>query len=403
VRTGKASFVGERWRALALLSLAEVFAMALWFGASAVVPELREQWRISSGAASWLTSFVQLGFVVGALLSALANLPDRLSARRLIAGSALAAALANAAFALFATGLAVALPLRFLTGFLLAGVYAPGMKLMASWFRGGRGFALGVMVGALTLGSGSPHLINGIGSFRWQTVLGIASGLAVLGAGLVLLVRDGPYGSTAPPLDLGFVVRVFRDRPARLANFGYFGHMWELYAFWAWLPTYLAASIGVSRSTALWSFAAIGGAGFLGSVVGGLAADHFGRTATTIVAMSVSGLCSLAATVVFGAATPVVVGLALVWGFFVIADSAQFSTAVTEICDSRYVGTALTIQTSIGFLLTIGSIRLVPALAGSWGWRWAFAALALGPAFGIWAMSTLRSDPAAIRMAAGAR
>lgn len=396
-------FVLQPWRALGLLSVAEVLAMGLWFSASAVVPQLREQWGISSGDASWLTSSVQLGFVAGALLSAAANLPDRVPTRWLIAGSAVAAALANAAVAVFADGLEVALPLRFLTGLFLAGVYPPGMKLMASWFRTGRGFAIGVMVGALTLGSGSPHLVNGLGDFHWQTVLGVSSALALVGAVLVLLVRDGPHGSAAPPLDVGYVVRAFRHRPTRLANFGYFAHMWELYAVWTWLPIYLAASIGGGRATALWSFAAIGGAGLLGSVVGGLVADRVGRTKTTIVAMAASGLSSLAAAVVFGAATPIVVGLALVWGFFVIADSAQFSTAVTEVGDPRYIGTALTVQTSIGFLLTIGSIRLVPELAGAWGWRWAFPILSVGPALGILAMWRLRSEPASLRMAGGAR
>jgi sugar phosphate permease len=390
-------------RALAVLSVGEVLVLGLWFTASAVVPALREEWGISAGGAAWLTGTVQLGFVAGALVSAVLNLADRIRPRFLIAGSAAAAALVNAAVAAFANGLAVALPLRFLTGFFLAGVYPPAMKLMASWFRRGRGFAIGVLVGALTLGSGSPHLVNGLADFRWQPVVVVGSVLALAGGALVLLVRDGPHTLPSPPLDLGYFARIFRDRPVRLANFGYFGHMWELYAVWTWLPLYLVASLTVDRAAAVLAFGAIGVAGLLGSVAGGVVADRVGRTATTMGAMIASGACSLLAAAAFGAHPALVVALALFWGFVIVADSAQFSTAVTELADQRYVGTALTVQTSVGFLLTIATIRLVPTLEGWWGWRWAFPILAVGPALGTLAMWRLRRDPAAARLAGGAR
>ncbi len=386
-----------------LLSIGEVLAMGLWFSASAVVPELERSWRIGSGGASWLTSAVQLGFVAGAVVSAVGNLADRVPLRVLIPVSTLAAAAANAAVALFASGLGTALPLRFATGFFLAGVYPPGMKLMASWFRSGRGFAIGVMVGALTLGSGLPHLLDGLGHLHWHRLLLIASALALVGAVVVARLADGPYGTPSPPLAPGYFLQGLRVRPLRLVNLGYFGHMWELYAVWAWLPAYLAASLGGSRGPALLSFAAIGLAGLAGSVVGGLVADRLGRTLTTIGALAVSGACSLASAAVFGAPAAVVVIFALVWGFAVIADSGQFSTALSELADERYVGTVLTTQTSIGFLLTIGSIRLVPVLSGDAGWRWAFPVLAIGPLVGAWAMWRLRSDPAARSMAGGAR
>jgi MFS family permease len=400
---GDAAGDAGRWRALGLIAAVQVLAMSVWFSASAVVPALRDEWGISAAGASWLTGAVQLGFVAGALGSALLNLADRVPARVLMAVCAVGAGVANAAVALCAAGLDLALPLRFLTGMFLAGVYPVGMKLMASWFARGRGLAIGVLVGALTLGSGSPHLIAALGDPPWQAVLLAGSVLALVGAAVILMVADGPHGAPSPPLDLRWAVNVVRDRPLRLANLGYLGHMWELYAMWAWLPVYLVASLGERPGAPALAFTAIGVAGMAGAVAAGLIADRLGRTATTIVAMAVSGTCALLSAPLFGAPAVVVAALVIVWGVSVIADSAQFSVSVSELADRRYVGTALTLQTAAGFLLTVVSIRLVGSLGADWGWRWAFPVLALGPAVGIVAMWRLRADPAAARLAGGAR
>lgn len=377
--------------------------MSVWFSASAATPSLREAWGISSSDAAWLTGAVQIGFVVGAVVSALLTLADRVSARILIAASATGAAGTNAAVALVADGIELAVPLRFLTGLFLAGVYPVGMKLMASWFVRGRGLAIGALVGALTLGSASPHLISAFGEPAWQAILLTGSALALLGVGVILLVRDGPHGAPSPPLDLRWAANAVRDRPLRLANLGYIGHMWELYAVWTWLPAYLAASIGAGGGASVLAFVAIGVAGLGGAIASGLIADRVGRTATTIVAMAVSGTCALLSAPLFGAPTAIVAALVIVWGVSVIADSAQFSVAASELTDARHVGTALTLQTAAGFLVTVVSIRLVGGLGADWGWRWAFLVLVPGPAIGIVAMWRLRADPSAVHLAGGAR
>jgi MFS family permease len=398
----------RRWRALALIAGAELLAMSLWFSGSAVAPALRAEWGLSESGGTWLTLAVQLGFVAGTLVSALLNLPDVYSTRRLFAASALLGAIANAGVAAVARGPASGMALRFATGFFLAGVYPPGMKIMASWFRRGRGLALGTLIGGISLGKGFPYLVNAVGSESWRVNVLAVSAFAVAGGALVLLfVEDGPFAAPPACFDVSQIAKVFRNRGVRLADFGYFGHMWELYAMWTWFPVFVRESFaarGLSRPALaeVIAFLVIG-AGFVGCVLAGLAADRIGRTAVTSVAMAVSGACCLLIGFLFGGSPWLLLAVAAVWGATIVADSAQFSACVTELSDPPYVGTALTVQTCVGFLLTMASIELVPRVAQTVGWPWAFAVLAPGPFLGILAMQRLRRLPEAAQIAQGRR
>ena len=381
--------------------------MSLWFSGSAVVPALTRDWHLGANAVNWLTLSVQLGFVAGTLLSALLNLPDIISPRHLFTLTAVLGAVVNGAFGWLAHDAATAIALRFLTGMFLAGVYPPAMKILATWFRHGRGLALGVLVGALTLGKAAPYLVNGIGSSNWRYNVISVSGLALIGGLVVLLfVDDGPYALPAARFDWKQVGRVFHNRGVLLANLGYLGHMWELYAMWTWIPFMIRASLSTRGSNPslaeVASFLVIG-CGAAGCVVAGLIADRVGRTIVTSAAMVVSGTCCVAIGFLFGAHPFALLIVAAIWGASVVADSAQFSACVTELGDQQYMGTALTIQTCLGFLLTTVSIQLIPLVVNLVGWRYAFGLLAPGPLFGVVAMLRLRGLPEAEKIAHGRR
>jgi MFS family permease len=377
-----------------LLAVAELLCMSLWFSASAVVPALQAEWRLTEAGASWLTLAVQLGFVAGTAAAAILNLADLVPSRYYLAVCAVLGALANALLVV-GDDYSVALLSRFFTGFFLAGVYPPAMKMAATWFRARRGVAIGVIVGALTVGKALPFLIK---AFAWQgigTVVVAASLFAVIGGVVVLLgYRDGPYPFAPRPFSWGLVATIARIPRWRLATGSYLGHMFELYSFWAWIPAFLAASAAASgklhneSTLALTTFAVIA-IGAAGCVWGGIAADRRGRERVISIALASSGSCALLAGVFFGLDLPLTAMMVSLWSFFVIADSAQFSALVTEAVPAHAVGTALTMQTCLGFFLTLISIQLVPPVVESAGWPAAFAMLALGPAAGILAIRKL--------------
>lgn len=375
-----------------LVAAVQVLALAVWFSVSAVVPSLQADWGISTGQAVWLTGTVQLGFVVGALASTVLNLADRVPPHLLMAASAALAGGCTLVVALVVDSLAPALVLRFLTGLLLAGVYPVGMKLTASWAGPhGRGLAMGVMIGALTLGSALPHLIGGLVTLPWRDVLRVTAVVALAGGALALLaVRPGPHLATGPvTLHPRYAIEMFREPGPRLVNLGYFGHMWELYALWTWVPLFLAHAAGSTRPGSgerLLVFASMGGCGLLGCLLGGWAADRWGRAPAAVAALAVSATCCLLSPLAFLAPLPVLALFCGVWGASVIADSGVFSTALSEVADHRFVGTALSAQTAIGFALTVVSIQLVPLVADGAGWQWALWLLVPGPVLGAVAM-----------------
>lgn len=401
--------LGLRWRVLGLLCLGIVFAMTPWFSATAILPELKVAWSVGEIGAAWLTNAVQIGFVVGALGSSILNIPDIVSPRRLMTWGALLAAVLNLGLLLVDTA-AMGIALRFLTGVVLAAVYPPAMKLATTWFVKGRGLALGLVIGALTIGSGFPHLLrSAAGSVDWAAVVIATSALTLVAVSIFhFLISEGPHAYSKAKFDPSQIGAVLRDRGVALANLGYFGHMWELYAMWGWFLAFSAEVLRLNTaiefsSASLLTFVVIG-VGAVGCVLGGYLADRIGRTTTTALMMIVSGACALLIGLTYNGPLWLFLTIAIIWGVTVIGDSAQFSAMVTEIADRSLVGTALTLQMGIGFAITVLSIQLVPAVAEWFGsWQWAFIILAPGPLIGTVAILILRRLPEATKIAQGLR
>lgn len=393
-----------------LIVVCQIAAMALWFSASAAVPSLLDSGQLSTDAAAALTSAVQIGFVVGTLASAACGLADRFDSRVLFSAAALLGALFNGALLLSGFDHPAAPVLRFATGVCMAGVYPVGMKLAAGWSTGNMGLLMGALVGAVTLGSAMPHLFYAFVSVGWKMPVALASGCAIAAAAAIHLVALGPKHAKSISFHWTDLKALLRNKPILLAQGGYLGHMWELYAMWAWLGSFLMWALPASGLEIKLGHATISlvtflvmAAGAIGCLLAGLLADRIGRTLTTTGALLLSGGCALLIGFSVDAGPVVVIVIAAIWGMTVVADSAQFSAAMAELAEPRLIGTVLTLQTSLGFLLTAGSIWLIGHMADAVGWRYAFIVLAIGPLLGALSMMVLRRQPEAFKMAGGRR
>lgn len=388
---------GEKFRSIALLLIAEVAAMSLWFVSAAILPDMLREVELSPFRQAALSSGVQAGFVAGALISTFIGLADRFDPRRVFAASAIVAGLINALLLVAEPGSALAISLRFVTGALLAGVYPVGMKIAVGWGRDDRGFLVGALVGALTLGSASPHLIALGGGADWRLTVTIASGASIVAGVMSLFVTLGPFHTIAGKFNPKVIVNAWKNRKVRLACAGYLGHMWELYAMWAWIG--VAAGVSYSATLPLGeaenlakitAFAAIGAGGFA-CALAGLVADRIGKIEITLIAMVLSGAAAIGTALSFGGPAWITFVIVVIWGISIVPDSAQFSALVADFSPPGQAGSLMTLQTALGFALTFVTVQLVPVLADSFGWPMVLAGLAGGPVFGIVAMARLRA------------
>ena len=401
----------QKWTAIALLAICVVFGMSLWFSVSAVVPTLKALYTLDDHRAALLSSSVSIGFVAGTLTSALLGLADLLPPWRYFMLCAIGGAICNAVILGIDPSSWGVIALRFATGALLGGIYPIGMRMMATWAEGDTGLLIGILTAAICIGAGAPHLIDVLAGLDWRVTVGTSSVLAITAGLLVNLVRLGPRHVQATTFEPAFAARAWTVFPIRLANIGYWGHKWENFAMWAWIGPFLYLSFSESSpsgggdpsTTARYVAFSVFFVGAPGCLLGGLLADRVGRTLVTSGALVISGACAVLAGLLFGGNPWLLSIVCLVWGLALIADSAQFSSCIIELSDPAYVGTMLTMQTCIGFLITLPSIQLIPFIAEHFGWNWAVASLAIGPMIGIWAMARLRQCPEAVYLANGRR
>jgi len=382
-------------RSILLLVIAEIAAMSLWFVSSAILSDMQLEFSFTASYGAALASSVPAGFVVGALLVAFYGIADRFDPRLVFALASFLAAVFNLGLLLIDIGGFSAILLRFLTGVCLAGVYPVGMKIAVGWGDKDRGWLVGLVVGGLTLGSAAPHLLSFLGGADWRLTTLIASIIAVFSSLVIAFTQLGPHHTIVSKFQVSAIKIAWTNRNIRRAFFGYFGHMWELYAMWSWIVTALAVSysmqIGASEAqefAKLTAFIAIAG-GALMCPFAGLFADKIGKAKITIIAMSISGCSALFAAMFFGGPIELMFVIVLIWGLSIIPDSAQFSALIADFAPSELSGSIMTLQTALGFALTIMTIQITPIIANVWGWPMVFVLLALGPFVGILSMYPL--------------
>ena len=372
---------------LPVIIFSQFAGTSLWFASNAVLGDLKRQWDLGNAALSYMTSSVQLGFIFGTLIFAFFTISDRFSPRIVFVVCSLLGSLANLSIYFAAKDLISLLALRFITGFFLAGIYPVGMKIAAGWFRKGLGRALGFLVGALVAGTAFPHLLKSTGqSIPWEHVILSISGISLAGGFLMfLLVPDGPYLVKGTRFNSKAFIVIFRSKELRCASFGYFGHMWELYTLWAFFPVLIGKYAAVTRqplNISFWSFCAIA-AGSLGCIGGGLISKKLGSPAVAFFQLALSGFCCLLSPLIFQAPAEFFLGFLILWGIVVVGDSPQFSALTAQTAPRELVGSALTIVTSIGFLITIVSIQFTNYLTEYISLKFVFVFLFAGPIIGL--------------------